>query len=82
MIHGVLSYAHFSLHGFSYTLLRKIINIKKIVHFTTRNSITCDFRARSSENCSIYDEEINYTQFSGALKQNSLFARFSVYTAL
>ena len=52
---GVLGYTCFGLHSFSYTLLRKIINIQKIVRFSMGNSVMRDFRARSSENCSIYD---------------------------
>ena len=60
-LQGVLSYTCFGLHGFSYTRLRKIIDIKKIVRFTTRNSVMHDFRAHSSENCSICDAEISYT---------------------
>ena len=67
-IQGVLSHTCFGSHGFSYTLLRKIINIKKIVQFTIHNSVINDFRVRSSENCLIYDVEISYTRFSGALK--------------
>ena len=81
-LQGVLSYTCFGLHGFSCTRLRKIINIKKIVRFTTRNSAIHDFRAHSSENCSICDAEISYTRFLGSLKHNYLFMRFLVYTAL
>ena len=39
----------FVLRCFGHTHLRKII-IKKIVRFTTRKSIICDFRAHSSKN--------------------------------
>ena len=56
--------------------------VKKIVQFTTRNSVIHDFRACSNENCSIYDTEISYTQFSGALLRNSLLTSFLVYMAL
>ena len=34
----------FNLGVFGCTHLRKIINIKKIVRFTMRNSVICDFR--------------------------------------
>ena len=41
----------------------------------TWKSVTHDFQARSSEDCSIYDAEISCspTRFSGELKRNSLF---------
>ena len=59
----------FGLHCFSYTYLRKIINITKIVRFTMRKSGIRDFWTRSSEIIFFW-------------KIFSLFTRFSNYTAL
>ena len=47
-VRGLLVIHVFDLHVFGYTRLRKIINIKKIVRFTTRNSVR-DFGGHSSE---------------------------------
>ena len=74
-IKGVLSHTHFGVHGFSYTHLRKIINIKKAVPFTTWKAVIHDFWAHWSENYSIYDAEISYTWFVGTLKRNILFTK-------
>ena len=48
-----------------YTIFRRAQ--AKIVRFTTRKSVIHDFQAYSSKHCSIYDAEIIYTRFSGAL---------------
>ena len=46
IVQGLLFIHAFGLHGFGYTCLTKIINIKKIVRFTMRKSVMHDFRAR------------------------------------
>ena len=58
------------LHGFGYTRLRKIINVKKIVRFTTWKSVICNFWARSSEivlwkNCALFTQLSVYIALSG-----------------
>ena len=43
LVQGFLGVRVYGLHGFGFVRLRKIINIKKIVRFTTRTQICAVF---------------------------------------
>ena len=45
--------------------LKKLFDLQCVVRYSVR-----DFQVCLNENCSIYDAEISYTRFSGALKRN------------
>ena len=77
------SVIHVLVYAVSYTSRRKILNIKKIVRFTTQKSVLHDFQALPSENCSIYDPEVSYSYtIFGCAQAKFSFMRFLVYIAL
>ena len=67
--------------GFGYTRLRKIINSIKICSVYDADSVTHNFQESPSNNCSIYEAEISYSQFLGLLKRNFLYAILGLHGA-